>query len=60
MSVTDEINKAIEEAGGSVRDALNIALARIKILERELQNAKDGVDYLGTIITCKDSEAPHD
>ena len=38
MSVTDEINQAIKDAG-SERDALNIALARIKQLESEAENS---------------------
>ncbi len=35
MTVSDEINKFISENGGNERDALNVALARIKALEAQ-------------------------
>lgn len=46
MSVTEEINRFIAENGGNIRDALNVALARLedekrknKILQKELREA---------------------
>lgn len=40
MTITEEINDFIAKHGGNVRDALNIALNKISVLEQELASVK--------------------
>lgn len=39
MTATEEIENAIKESNGSIRDALNVALTRNILLKDELKNA---------------------
>ncbi len=47
MNVTDEINNYVRDVGkGSMRDALNLALATIQRLEGELAYLRKRIDEL--------------
>lgn len=37
MTTTEKIEKAIEDANGNMRDALNIALLRIEMLQAQIE-----------------------
>lgn len=41
MSVSEQIDQFIAENGGNTRDALNVALARLDLAQREIQSLKD-------------------
>lgn len=44
MNVSEQINKFIAENGGSERDALNVALARLEKITQENNSLKDRLD----------------
>ena len=41
MNTSEKINKFIDENGGNVRDALNVALARLELSENDKQFWKE-------------------
>jgi hypothetical protein len=41
MTATEKIEKAIENANGNMRDALNIALLKIEILQAQIETYQE-------------------
>jgi len=46
MKVSEQIDSFIEQNGGNCRDALNVALARLEIMEAALDRIEKDLDLL--------------
>lgn len=54
MNATEAIEKAIKEADGRMRDALNIALARLNVAERTIKSMRNQIKQLEEELDSKD------